>query len=107
MLRRGTASAGVRPGLYTPLMAILLTFMIGMMAFAIDVGWMVMAQSELQNCADSAALAGAGQLMDGYVQYNLPGQTQKTTILANSKTLAGTYAKNFSSYNSAGGSGGL
>jgi Flp pilus assembly protein TadG len=93
--------------LYVPVMAVLMIFLVGLMAFALDIGWMVMAQSELQNCADAAALAGAGQLMDGYVQYNLPGQTQKAAILANSESQASTYAKNFASYNTAGGSGNL
>ena len=38
-------------------------------------GWIVLVQSDLQNAADSAALAGAGQLMNGFVSYNLPNQT--------------------------------
>jgi hypothetical protein len=48
-------------------------------------------------------LAGAEQLMSGYVQYSSPGQTQQSTILSTSETSAKTYAKNYASYNTAGG----
>jgi hypothetical protein len=64
---------------------------------------MVVTQTDLQNAADAAALAGAGQLMDGFVQYNLPGQTQQTSILSTATTTAKTSAKNYASYNGAGG----
>lgn len=74
-----------------------------MVAFAVDVAWIVQSRSSLQNAADSAALAGAEQLMDGYVQYSLPSQTAQGTILTNTKTTAKTYAKNFAGYNAAGG----
>ena len=75
----------------------------GMIAFAIDIAWIVQSRSDLQSAADAAALAGAEQLMNGYVQYSLPGQTLKSTILTTAETSAKTYAKNFASYNTAGG----
>jgi len=76
-----------------------------MVAFAIDVGWMVVAQTELQNAADASALAGAGQLMDPSVQFSLPGQTaaHQTSTLSAAQASATSYAKNFASYNRAGG----
>ena len=87
-----------------PLTAVLLIPLLGMVAFAVDLGWISLTQSDLQNAADSAALAAAGQLMDGFVQYNLPGQStlQKSAILSASKAKAVTYAKNFAGYNTAG-----
>jgi Flp pilus assembly protein TadG len=87
----------------TVLIALLLVPMMGLVAFAIDIAWIVQSRSDLQSAADAAALAGAEQLMSGYVQYSSPGQTQQSTILSTSETSAKTYAKNYASYNTAGG----
>jgi Flp pilus assembly protein TadG len=97
--------AGARQGAIAPLTAILLIPLLGMVAFAVDLGWISLTQSDLQNAADSAALAAAGQLTDGFVQYNLPTQStlQKNAILTASEAQARTYAKNFAGYNAAGG----
>jgi len=84
-------------------MALLLAVLFGMMAFAVDIGWIALAKADLHNAADAAALAGAGQLMDGYVQYNLPGQTNKNQILNAAKKAASASAKTFAGYNAAGG----
>jgi Flp pilus assembly protein TadG len=92
-----------RRGAVTPLIAFLLVPFAGMVAFALDVAWIVQSRSDLQSAADSAALAGAEQLMSGYVQYSLPIQTAQSTIISTSETTAKTYAKNFASYNTAGG----
>ena len=93
-----------RRGVIIPLAALLAVFLLGMVGFAVDVGWMVVSQSELQNAADAAALAGAGPLMDGHVLYNLPGNNgNQTTILANAKTNARNKAKEYGGYNGAGG----
>jgi Flp pilus assembly protein TadG len=92
-----------RRGAVTVLVAFLTVPFLGMVAFAVDIAWIVQSRSDLQNAADSAALAGAEQLMNGFVQYSLPGQTQKSTILTTSETSAKTYAKNFAGYNTAGG----
>jgi Flp pilus assembly protein TadG len=92
-----------------PLMALLLIPLLAMMAFAIDIGYIDVTQADLQNAADAAALAGAEQLMgdsnnlNGYVQYNLAGQTNQSTILTTAEANAKTAAKNFASYNNAGG----
>jgi Flp pilus assembly protein TadG len=77
--------------------------LVGMVAFAVDIAWMVNSEAELQNAADAAALAGSNSLMSGYVQYYLPGQTQQTTILNTAMTNARTVAKQYASYNAAGG----
>src|SRR5438477_6333068 len=93
-----------REGAIAPLTALLLIPLLGMIAFAVDLGWITHTQNELQAAADAAALAGAAQLTDGFVQYYTPGQTsaQKTTILNNAKATASTYAKNYANSNKAG-----
>jgi Flp pilus assembly protein TadG len=92
-----------RHGAMVVLVAILLIPLLAMVAFAVDIAWIVTTRTQLQNAADSAALAGAEPLMQGYVLYYLPGQTQQSTILSNTLTSARTAARNYASYNSAGG----
>src|SRR5690242_15913771 len=94
-----------RRGTITALAALLIVFLLGMVAFAVDVGWMTLSQTELQHAADSAALAGANQLMSGFVQYNLPGQTStnQTTILNAALASARSTAQTYAGYNGAGG----
>lgn len=94
-----------REGAIAPLTAVLCIFLVAMVAFAVDLAWMVLTESELQSAADAAALAGAQELLDPYVQYQLPGQSDnaKKTILTNALTKARTTAKNYASYNGAGG----
>lgn len=100
-----------RTGAIAPLTALLLVPLFGMMAFSIDVGYMVVTQAELQNAADAAALAGAEKLQALYVQYNLPQQSVAqqqqiyNTATTNTNTWASpTYtAEQFASYNKAGG----
>lgn len=48
-----------RQGAVTSLAAILMVVMCGLLAFAIDLGYVVLVQTQAQACADSAALAGA------------------------------------------------
>jgi hypothetical protein len=78
---------------------------------------MVLVQTDLQNAADAAALAGAERLQELFVQYNSPGLTgaQQTAILTQAttnvapNTSTGTpgspmyTAEQFSNYNKAGG----
>ncbi|WP_305041470.1 pilus assembly protein TadG-related protein, partial [Geoalkalibacter sp.] len=49
-------------GAVAVLVAVLLMFLIGMVALVVDVGYLYATRSELQNAADAAALAGARQL---------------------------------------------
>jgi Flp pilus assembly protein TadG len=99
-----------RRGAIAPLAAILLTLLVGMMAFSIDIGWVVTVKAELQNAADSAALAGAGRLQNLYVQYYSPGNSANQASLFNevsSDTTSPSYpiytAQQFAAYNQAGG----
>ncbi len=48
-----------RRGATLVLCAVLMVFMIAMMAFAIDLGYIVLVRTQMQNSADSGALAGA------------------------------------------------
>src|SRR5947209_1781613 len=95
-----------RRGAIVPLFALLLIPMLGMLAFSIDAGYMVLVRTDLQNTADAAALAGAEKLQELYVQYNLPGQLIQSTILAKATTNLPdspmATAERFSSYNKAG-----
>ena len=85
-----------------PLAVLILVPLLGMLALSVDLGWITATQSELQNAADSAALAAAGQMIDGYTLYNLPTQANKAAILATAEQNAVTYAQQFASYNGAG-----
>ena len=88
-----------------PLIALLLVFLLGMVAFGVDIGWIVLTESELKNAADAAALAGVKSLMDGYVEFNLPNQTsaQLATTLSNAETNASNKAITYAAYHTAGG----
>ena len=64
--------AGVRPsegkrrkGAVLVFSAIVMILMLGMLAFSIDVGYMLKMRSEIQRAVDSAALAGVGVLAEG------------------------------------------
>ena len=54
-----------RQGNIAVLAAICLVMVIGFLAFSIDVGYVTVTQSELQNAADSGALSGARALEEG------------------------------------------
>lgn len=92
-----------RAGHVAPLTALLIVPLMGMMAFSIDLGYAVVVNTQLQNAADAAALAGAQQLMDPYVEYFTPGNTaQQQTILSNAVATAAKTAKAVANYNAAG-----
>src|SRR4051812_27640539 len=90
-----------RPGAIAPLTAVCMVFLLGMIAFAVDMSWIVLTRSELQNAADAAATAGAQQLMANYTAYNLPGQNaaNKLVLLTQAIASAKSTAKNYASYN--------
>jgi Putative Flp pilus-assembly TadE/G-like len=98
-----------RRGAVTPLIALLLVFLLGMVGFSVDLGYVALAQTELQSAADCAALAGCGPLMQGFVQYNLPGQStyNQAAILSSTLRSARTSAKTYAAYNAAGGASSL
>lgn len=100
VIRVSTVKQQPRRGVMAPLAAVLMVFLVGMVAFTVDVGWMVLAQTELQNVSDSAALSGAYPLMEQYVNYALATDAgTKTTILNNAMALARSKAKELANAN--------
>ncbi len=114
----------VRRGAVTPLMAILIVPLLGMMAFSVDLGWIIKTQAELQNIADAAALAGATAhryapptlagggttpgtpygLMDGFVLYHTQSPTlTQAQIVSRAEANAQLYAQYYAYQNTAGG----
>jgi Flp pilus assembly protein TadG len=94
-----------------PLAALLMTFLVGMLAFSIDIGYICSVQAELQDAADAAALAGAQQLQNPFVAYFSPGITDSqqkqiyltaTTDTTNPASPIPT-AQQYAAYNQAGG----
>jgi Flp pilus assembly protein TadG len=90
-----------RRGAVAPLTALLLIPLVGMLAFAIDLGYVVQTDMELQNAADAAALAAAEQLPPYYVQYYQSGADQ-ATVLSGAKTKARSFASKYASFHRAG-----
>ena len=66
-------------GVVSLIMAVSTTMLLGFTALAIDLGHAWMVEQELQNVADAAALAGAGQL--GQVYLGLSVEDQRTYFL--------------------------
>lgn len=54
-------------GIAAIMVALVITVLLGMAALAVDIGYRNVAQNELQNIADAAALAGAGELSRQYL----------------------------------------
>src|SRR5947199_9742510 len=94
-----------RRGAVAPLLALLLIPVLGMIAFTVDVGYMIVVRTELQNAADAAAMAGAEQLMTPYATYYTPGQTtaNQQSAYDTAVSMAKATAKAVSALNTAGG----
>ena len=92
-----------RRGAVAVLVAVLMIPMLAFVAFCVDIGWMTTTKSELQNAADSAAAAGARQLVDNYGAYSAASSSKRQTLVASAKSAASTYSTQFGGYNSAGG----
>ena len=105
MLLMNRKHCGKRHGGIAVMTCLLLPLILGMVAFAVDMSWLVLTRSELQNAADSAALAGACRLGDNYVLFSLPTQTpaNKTTLISNAVSTAKSAAKAYAAANAAGG----
>ncbi|MFL5327296.1 MAG: pilus assembly protein TadG-related protein [Gemmataceae bacterium] len=102
---RNLHSQQTRRGAITVLAALLLTFLLGMVAFAVDISWIVLTRAELQNTADSAALAGVQQMMDNLPLFYDGNATaaQKNTLANAAMTAARTKARAMAAANTAGG----
>ena len=64
-----------RRGIILVLTAVLMTFMLGLIAFAVDVGYIANARTEIQRATDSAAYAAAGALVNGTAGATTEGQS--------------------------------
>jgi Flp pilus assembly protein TadG len=94
--RLPTLSPDRRAGAVVPMVAILIVFLMGMVAFAVDIGYIAVVQKELQNAADAAALAGASQLLDR-------GALKGNPNMSATASKARDVAQQFSAYNKGGG----
>lgn len=92
----GTRAMTTRRGSLVVLMAIMMVVLLGMVAFAVDIGYITTTRSELQTVADSAALAGASKLIERSIL--IDGATQEAAIRA-----AREEAQRFGLANRAGG----
>jgi Flp pilus assembly protein TadG len=61
---RNQVRSPARRGVIIPLTAILMVFLVGFVAFAVDLGYVVTVQTEMQRAADSAASAAAWDLYE-------------------------------------------
>jgi Flp pilus assembly protein TadG len=78
-----------RRGVIAVLSIFLMAFMVGMVAFAVDLGGMLVARTQLQQSADSAALAAASELVDNNA---LTGSPNLSTEIASARSKAVQYA---------------
>ena len=92
-----------RRGAVAVLVAVLMIPMLAFVAFCVDIGWMTTTKSELQNATDSAAAAGARQLVDNYGAYSVASQSKRQSLLTSAKSAASTYSTQFGGHNKAGG----
>ena len=89
-----------RHGIIIPLAAVLLVFLLGMIAFAVDLGMIANTRTELQAATDSAAYAGAGALINGTTAATAEAQEFYTSNRAAGKQLtASTAAITFGIWN--------
>jgi Flp pilus assembly protein TadG len=78
------------------MVAILLVVILGMVAFAVDIGYLSVVQKEMQNAADAAAMAGAAKMLDRGALKGVPNQS-------GTNAAARDEAQEFSALNKGGG----
>lgn len=90
-----------RRGTVVPLTAVVMIVLLGMVAFAVDVGLMCWTKAELQNAADAGALAGAAKL----IRPQVPGSQSQDAAAVQVIAEAKAEAQRFVGYHRAGGVG--
>jgi Flp pilus assembly protein TadG len=91
-----------RPGsAVISLTAVLMVVLLGMIAFAVDIGYIAVARAEAQNGADAAALAGASRLLGKAAETGLYQSTAQTYY--NGDNESRREAQRFGQLNKAGG----
>jgi Flp pilus assembly protein TadG len=83
MLLKSTSKA--RRGTIVVLSALLIVFLMIMVAFAVDMGYVLVVRTQLQNAADAAAMAGCSKLLDQSV---LTGSPSTSTFEASARAEA-------------------
>ena len=63
MLHHSPRRKGQRRGAIAVLTALMMTFLVGMVAFAVDYGYLVKVRTDMQRAADAAALAAVQDLV--------------------------------------------
>ena len=82
-----------RRGSVLPLTAILVIFLFALVALAVDLGWIIAVDTQMQSAADSAALAGASKLLDqSYLEGTVSTGTACDTAMKNANSNAQTFA---------------
>jgi len=89
MVRNRRSLRRQRRGNIIVLTAVLMVFLMAVLAFAIDIGYLVTAKNELQRAADASALAGAWELLDESAP---SGAASAATLRGESVTVAARYA---------------
>ena len=79
----------MRRGVILPLTAFLLVVVVALVALAVDVGYLQVARTQLQQSADAAALAAASELVDND---SLGGVADLTNEIGSARSLAAQYA---------------
>lgn len=92
-----------RRGSVKVLVLILMVPLFAFAALGVDVGWITMTRSQLQNAADASATAGASQLIDLYADYYQSGQSEKVELVAKGTETAQNWSVALAGQNSAGG----
>ena len=85
--------ANPRHGTVVVLTALLLVFILGLAALAVDVGYLHMGRTQLQTAADSGALAGASSLIDGTVFDGTPSAPNSNFGSSAARSSAVSYAQ--------------
>lgn len=68
-MKRLSSASRRRRGAVLPLTALLVVFLIALIALGVDMGYIITVRTQMQSAADAAALAGAAKLLDtSYLQ---------------------------------------
>jgi Flp pilus assembly protein TadG len=84
--RRSFSRRRKESGTVAVLVALCLIVIVGFLALALDIGYVMITRNESQNAADAAALAGARRLGENYYD-KVPAKT--TDVVSDSETIAG------------------
>ncbi len=89
MTRKLRHQARTRRGVILPLTAFMLVFFVGLLALAIDIGYLQVAKTQLQQSADAAALAATSELVDNE---SFGSTADLTDEIISARALAAQYA---------------